>query len=88
MKLSHSVGKKVRSQVKLENMLSLVHISLILNFDGFSGYFSIELVTTECHEGARALYAKKGFNLRQLYHKQILFSVVQILMFEYSYSLL
>lgn len=49
-----------------------------------SEYETIDLVTTECHDAARELYMKKGFELRQLYHKQIIGTLVQVLMYEFS----
>jgi GNAT superfamily N-acetyltransferase len=34
------------------------------------GFIGIELVTTECHDSARKLYERKGFEVRAFYHKK------------------
>lgn len=62
-------------------------IDELIYFCHDKGYEMVTLVTTECHTGARALYERKGFNLRQLYHKQIFFSIVQVLMYEFTFTL-
>ncbi|XP_069690206.1 N-acetyltransferase family 8 member 3-like [Periplaneta americana] len=45
------------------------------------GYAAVELVTSECHDAARELYLKKGFELKQMYHKPIVGTVVSIQMY-------
>jgi ribosomal protein S18 acetylase RimI-like enzyme len=45
-------------------------IDRITRFASIKGFASVELVTTECHAKARSLYEKKGFEVKQLYHKK------------------
>ncbi|KAJ8922263.1 hypothetical protein NQ315_004201 [Exocentrus adspersus] len=45
-------------------------------------YNNIELVLTECQEGARELFNVAGFDVKQLYHKQICTNIVTMQMFQ------
>ncbi|KAK6622211.1 hypothetical protein RUM44_002018 [Polyplax serrata] len=58
-----------------------------INFCKNKGYQSIEVVTSECQDGARKLYLQKGFKLRQLYHKSILGPLVQVLMYQFTLAI-
>uniref|UniRef100_A0A1B6J7M3 N-acetyltransferase domain-containing protein n=1 Tax=Homalodisca liturata TaxID=320908 RepID=A0A1B6J7M3_9HEMI len=49
-------------------------------------YQGVELVTTEWHDSARTLYIKRGFQLKQMYHKQLLGSIVAILIYQLHYK--
>ncbi|PSN53882.1 hypothetical protein C0J52_02412 [Blattella germanica] len=53
-----------------------------LRFCEEKGYSAVELVTSECHDAARELYLKKGFDLKQMYHKPIVGSAVSIQMYD------
>uniref|UniRef100_A0A1B6CGC1 N-acetyltransferase domain-containing protein n=1 Tax=Clastoptera arizonana TaxID=38151 RepID=A0A1B6CGC1_9HEMI len=61
-------------------------ISEALHFCCEKKYTGVELVTTECHDNARHLYLKKGFHMKQMYHKQIVGGVISILMYELLYD--
>lgn len=50
-------------------------------------YSGVELITTEWHEKARSLYVKKGFQLKQMYHKQLLSSIVMVLIYQLHYKI-
>ncbi|XP_049947347.1 probable N-acetyltransferase camello [Schistocerca serialis cubense] len=52
-----------------------------LSFCSERGYKTAELVTTECHSEAGALYFKKGFETKQIYHRQIIGSLVTVMMY-------
>ncbi|XP_067005240.2 N-acetyltransferase family 8 member 3 [Anabrus simplex] len=58
-----------------------------LRFCKTRGYSTVELVTTECHDAARELYLKKGFELKQMYHKQVVGTLITILMYDFTYNL-
>lgn len=64
---------------------ALVDTALQFCFD--HQYKYVELVTTECHDAARELYLNKGFELKQMYHKQIVGSLITVLNFELIYKL-
>jgi Predicted acetyltransferase len=53
-----------------------------IRFCNDKGYAAVELVTSECHDAARELYFKKGFELKQMYHKPIVGSAVTIQMYD------
>lgn len=59
----------------------------VLTFAAQKGYHAVDLVTSECHNGARELYLKKGFELKQMYHKHVFGSLVSILIYELTISL-
>lgn len=59
----------------------------VIKFAVSKGYDAIELVTSECHNNARELYLKKGFELKQMYHKHVFGSLVSILIYELTLSL-
>ncbi len=59
----------------------------VIKFCSHKGFIGIELVTTECHDGARILYEKKGFEIRAFYHKKFLkLSGLSIMMFAMHYK--
>jgi len=45
-------------------------VDRVIKFCSQKGFIGIELVTTECHDSARKLYEKKGFEVRAFYHKK------------------
>lgn len=51
------------------------------------GYTIAELVTSEYHDVARELYLKKGFELKQMYHKPIVGGIITVLMYELFYKI-
>lgn len=57
-----------------------------LKFCHERGYDGVDLITTECHDSAREFYVKKGFDLKQMYHKQIFGSLISILIYELHYK--
>ncbi|XP_018910664.2 N-acetyltransferase family 8 member 3 [Bemisia tabaci] len=58
-----------------------------LRFCASKHYVAVELITTECHDSARSLYLKKGFELRQIYHKKYVCNIVSILIFNLYFNL-
>ncbi|XP_046613714.1 uncharacterized protein LOC124302018 [Neodiprion virginianus] len=50
-------------------------------------YGSVETVASEYTEGGRELCFNRGFELRQMYHKQIVGSLVTVLMYELTYQI-
>lgn len=50
-------------------------------------YQGVELVTSEWHERARNLYLKKGFHLKQMYHKKLFGSVITVLMYQLYFKI-
>jgi GNAT superfamily N-acetyltransferase len=58
-----------------------------LRFCKDKGYAAVELVTSECHDAARELYLKKGFDLKQMYHKPIFGTVVTAQMYDFVFRL-
>jgi hypothetical protein len=39
-------------------------------------------VTSECHDAAQELYPKKGFDLKQMYHKPIVGTIGTVQMYD------
>ncbi|XP_054278055.1 uncharacterized protein LOC128996653 [Macrosteles quadrilineatus] len=62
-------------------------LSEALHFCSEKGYQGVELVTTEWHDNARNMYVKKGFQLKQMYHKQLIGSVVTVLIYQLFYKI-
>ncbi|XP_011256988.1 uncharacterized protein LOC105251705 [Camponotus floridanus] len=52
-----------------------------------AGYSCANIVASQYTEGGKELCLKKGFELKQIYHKSILGSYVMILMYELSYQI-
>lgn len=62
-------------------------VERIIKFCSQKGFVGIELVTTECHDSARILYEKKGFELRAFYHKKFFkLSGLSIMMYAMHYK--
>jgi GNAT superfamily N-acetyltransferase len=61
--------------------IASVLVDEALRFCKDKGYSGVELGTGECHDAARELYLKKGFDLKQMYHKPIFGTVVTIQMY-------
>ncbi|XP_039278022.1 N-acetyltransferase family 8 member 3-like [Nilaparvata lugens] len=49
-------------------------------------YVGVELVTTECHDVARDFYFKKGFELRNMFHKRLVGNIITVLIYELVYK--
>lgn len=47
-------------------------VDAVIRFCSQKGFIGIELVTTECHDSAKALYEKKKFDVMAFYHKKLL----------------
>lgn len=58
-----------------------------IQFCAEKGYTGVHLVTAECHDNARSLFMKKGFLLKQMYHKQLAGTLVTVLMYELQFRL-
>ncbi|KAL6257692.1 hypothetical protein P5V15_011273 [Pogonomyrmex californicus] len=52
-----------------------------------AGYSCANIVASEYTEGGKELCLKKGFELKQMYHKSILGSYITILMYELTYQI-
>ncbi|XP_015116199.1 probable N-acetyltransferase CML6 [Diachasma alloeum] len=62
-------------------------LSTALQFAIDEGYSCADLVTSEYAEGGRELCFKKGFELKQMYHKQIIGPMVSYLLYELTYQI-
>ncbi|KAG8039753.1 hypothetical protein G9C98_000482 [Cotesia typhae] len=51
------------------------------------GYSSVDLVFSEYSDGCRELCFKKGFELKQMYHKSIIGPIVNVLQYELTYKI-
>ena len=51
------------------------------------GYSSANIVASEYTEGGRELCLKKGFELKQMYHRPLIGTLITILMFELTYKI-
>lgn len=58
-----------------------------IQFCSEKDYQCIELTTSEWHDNARSLYVKKGFQLRQMYHKQLLGSIITVLVYQLYFKI-
>jgi GNAT superfamily N-acetyltransferase len=67
--------------------IASVLVDEALRFCKDKGYSAVELVTSECHDAARELYLKKGFDLKQMYHKQIVGTLVTIQMYDFVFHI-
>lgn len=47
-------------------------VGFVIKYASTKGYTTLDLITTECHDSGRKLYEKKGFVMKQLFHKKIL----------------
>lgn len=57
-------------------------IKTAVEFATAQGYSSISSVTSEHQDGGRELCIKRGFELKQMYHKPLLGSIATVLMYE------
>ncbi|KAJ8962411.1 hypothetical protein NQ317_008745 [Molorchus minor] len=55
---------------------------IVQNWCRENHFNNIELVMSECQEGARELFNDAGFNVKQLYHKKLFTSAVSLQMFQ------
>lgn len=62
-------------------------LSVAVQFAIDQGYGSVDTVASEYTEGGREMCFKKGFELKQMYHKHIIGSLVTVLMYELSYQI-
>ncbi|PNF17452.1 hypothetical protein B7P43_G00359 [Cryptotermes secundus] len=67
--------------------IASVLVDEALRFCKDKGYCAVELVTSECHDAARELYLKKGFDLKQIYHKPIVGTIVTIQMYDFLFRI-
>ncbi|XP_025602370.2 N-acetyltransferase family 8 member 3-like [Athalia rosae] len=51
------------------------------------GYGSVETIASEYTEGGREICLKKGFELKQMYHRHLIGSLITILMYELTYQI-
>lgn len=62
-------------------------VDAVIRFCSQKGYVGIELVTTECHDSAKALYEKKKFDVMAFYHKKLLsYTGMSITMYAMHYK--
>ncbi|KAK0167020.1 hypothetical protein PV327_004472 [Microctonus hyperodae] len=62
-------------------------LSTAVQFAIDEGYSCADLIFTEYNENYRKLYNKKGFELKQMYHKPIIGPIVSVLIYELSYQI-
>lgn len=62
-------------------------VNVAVQFAMDEGYSCANTVASEYTEGGRELCLKKGFELKQMYHKPILGPVVTVLMYELTYQI-
>ncbi|XP_018578504.1 uncharacterized protein LOC108916689 [Anoplophora glabripennis] len=62
--------------------VALKLIQTVQNWCHQNHFNNIELVLTECQDGARELFNVTGFDLKQLYHKKVFTSAVTLQMFQ------
>ncbi|XP_011307947.1 uncharacterized protein [Fopius arisanus] len=62
-------------------------LSIALQFAIDEGYSCADLVTSEYAEGGRELCFKKGFELKQMYHKQVIGPMFSYLLYELTYQI-
>ncbi|KFB46844.1 AGAP002285-PA-like protein [Anopheles sinensis] len=54
-------------------------IQRVLQHASDSQLYAIETVTSECDQDVREIYLKIGFNIRQVYHKQIIGNTLKVM---------
>lgn len=62
-------------------------LNVALQFAVDQGYSCANIVASEYMESGRELCLKKGFELKQMYHKPIIGSFITILMYELTYQI-
>lgn len=62
-------------------------LNVAVQFAIDTNYSCVNIVASEYTEGGRELCLKKGFELKQMYHKYILGSFITILMYELSFQI-
>jgi len=62
-------------------------LNIAVQFAIDAGYSCANIVASEYTEGGRELCLKKGFELKQMYHKSILGSYATILMYDLTYQI-
>ncbi|XP_011684971.1 PREDICTED: probable N-acetyltransferase CML3 [Wasmannia auropunctata] len=62
-------------------------LNVAVQFAIDAGYSCANVVSSEYTEGGRELCLKKGFELKQMYHKSILGSYITVLMYELTYRI-
>ncbi|KAG7212414.1 hypothetical protein KM043_012731 [Ampulex compressa] len=62
-------------------------LNVALQFAIDQGYSCVNTVASKYTDGGRELCLKKGFELKQMYHKPILGSLITILMYELTYRI-
>ncbi|XP_057317853.1 N-acetyltransferase family 8 member 3-like [Microplitis mediator] len=62
-------------------------LSTAVKFAIDQGYSCVDLVFSEYTDGCRELCFKKGFELKQMYHKSIIGPIVNVLQYELTYQI-
>ncbi|KAJ8688041.1 hypothetical protein QAD02_023836 [Eretmocerus hayati] len=62
-------------------------LNVAIDFAMKQGYSCANVVASEHTEGGRELCLKKGFELKQMYHKPIFGSLITVLMYEFTYQI-
>jgi GNAT superfamily N-acetyltransferase len=62
-------------------------LKVAVDFAIKQGYSCANIVASEYTVGGRELCLKKGFELKQMYHKTILGSLITVLMYEFTYQI-
>ncbi|XP_058802401.1 uncharacterized protein LOC131670652 [Phymastichus coffea] len=62
-------------------------LKVAIDFAVKQGYSCANIVASEYTEAGRELCLKKGFELKQMYHKPILGSIITVLMYELTYQI-
>ena len=62
-------------------------LNVAIDFAIKQGYSCTNVVASEYTEGGRELCLKKGFELKQMYHKPIIGSLITVLMYELTYQI-
>lgn len=90
---SHSLDKGawikrlcVRQSYRRKGIASCL-LTVAIDFANAQGYSCANIVASEYTEGGRELCLKKGFELKQMYHKPILGSILTVLMYELTYQI-
>lgn len=62
-------------------------LNVAVQFAIEQGYGSVEIAASEYTDGGREMCFKKGFELKQMYHRHIIGSLVTVLMYELTYQI-
>lgn len=62
-------------------------LNVAVQFALEQGYSCVNVVASEYTEGGRELCLKKGFELKQMYHKPVVGFLITVLMYELAYQI-